>query len=60
MPLKEPAFQVATQVGELADAVGAINTLVRTDAGWAGENTDVHGLIAALGEVCLLYTSRCV
>lgn len=51
MPLKEPAFQVATQVGELADAVGAINTLVRTDAGWAGENTDVHGLIAALGEV---------
>ncbi len=42
MPLKEPAFQVATQVGELADAVGAINTLVRTDAGWAGENTDVQ------------------
>ena len=52
MPLKEPAFQVATQVGEAGrDAVGAINTLVRTDAGWAGENTDVHGLIAALGEV---------
>lgn len=50
MPLKEKAFQVATRVGELAQVVGAINTLIRTDTGWTGENTDVHGLVAALAE----------
>ena len=28
--------------------VGACNTLVRTRAGWRGENTDVHGFLAPL------------
>lgn len=48
MPLKEVAFEVADRVSDLAREAGAINTLVRTEAGWSGDNTDVHGLVAAL------------
>lgn len=49
MPLKEVAFAVAAEVSDLARAAGAVNTLVpRPDGGWAGENTDVAGLVAAL------------
>lgn len=51
MPLKEAAFEVASVIGPLARTTGAINTLVRHDDGWHGDNTDVHGLVAALGEV---------
>lgn len=48
MPLKEAAFDVADEVSDLARRAGAINTLVRAVAGWAGHNTDVHGIVAAL------------
>ncbi|MEO3938723.1 shikimate dehydrogenase [Dermatophilaceae bacterium Soc4.6] len=57
MPLKEAAFAVAGEVSAIALATGAVNTLVRRPAGggggagaWWGDNTDVHGLVAALGE----------
>lgn len=48
MPLKVAAFDVADEVSELAREAGAINTLVRRGNGWAAENTDVHGIVAAL------------
>lgn len=48
MPLKVAAFAVADEVSGLAREAGAINTLVRTESGWAGDNTDVHGIVAAL------------
>ncbi|WP_245634665.1 shikimate dehydrogenase [Janibacter terrae] len=48
MPLKVAAFDVADEVSALARAAGAINTLVRTQAGWSAHNTDVHGIVAAL------------
>lgn len=52
MPLKEVAFDVAASVSELARRAGAINTLVRrADGGWDAENTDVHGIVAALRHV---------
>ena len=51
MPLKEVAFEVATRVSEVARTTGAINTLVRSDDGWAGDNTDVHGIVEALREI---------
>ena len=52
MPLKEAAFDVATRVSETARLTGAVNTLVRrTDLGWDADNTDVHGIEAALAEV---------
>ncbi|MGO1167933.1 MAG: shikimate dehydrogenase [Janibacter sp.] len=50
MPLKVAAFDVAESVSDLARAAQAINTLVRTDTGWAADNTDVHGIVAALAE----------
>ena len=51
MPLKEAAFDVATEVSDLARDVGAINTLVRQqDGGWSGHNTDVYGVSQALRE----------
>lgn len=52
MPLKEVAFDVATTVTQTARVTGAVNTLVRrTDLGWDADNTDVHGIEAALAEV---------
>ena len=52
MPLKEVAFSVATDVSAVARDARAINTLVRrADGGWHGENTDVHGIVAALRAV---------
>lgn len=48
MPLKVAAFDVAESVTDTARAARAINTLVRTPTGWAADNTDVHGIVAAL------------
>lgn len=48
MPLKEAALEVASSVSPLAVEAGAANTLVRTPDGWAADNTDVHGIVAAV------------
>ena len=48
MPLKVAAFDLAAEVTDTAREAHAINTLVRTDSGWAADNTDVHGIVAAL------------
>lgn len=49
MPLKEMALSVADAVSPLAAEVGAANTLLRrADDGWLADNTDVHGVRAAL------------
>lgn len=50
MPLKVVSGDLAETVTDIARAAGAINTLVRTDTGWAADNTDVHGVTAALRE----------
>lgn len=52
MPLKQDVLPLLDEVGDLAAAVGAVNTVVpaRGRAGWRGENTDVPGLVAALRE----------
>jgi shikimate dehydrogenase len=51
MPLKEVALQAAVEASDLARATGAANTLVRVDGGWRADNTDVHGITAALAAV---------
>ena len=62
MPLKRVALDVATTVSDVAQTVGAANTLVRRDdGGWDADNTDVPGVVATLraakadvaGPVCL-------
>lgn len=50
MPLKVVALDVADEVTPVASRTGAVNTLVRLPGGrWLGDNTDVHGIAAALG-----------
>lgn len=52
MPLKYRALQLADHVDPLAEAVGAVNTLLRGPGGLlTAANTDVYGLTASLREV---------
>src|SRR5699024_6179158 len=52
MPLKYAALSLADHVDPQAEAVGAVNTLLRGPGGLlTAANTDVYGLTAALGEV---------
>jgi shikimate dehydrogenase len=48
MPCKRAAVEVADVVEPLPRLLRAANTLVRTDAGWRAENTDVAGIGTAL------------
>lgn len=51
MPGKGAALAMAEEVGAPARAAGAANTLLRrADGGWRAENTDVHGIAAAVRE----------
>lgn len=58
MPLKVAAADLAESVTDTARAARAVNTLVRTDTGWAADNTDVHGITAALREVGVMRVDR--
>lgn len=53
MPLKEKAHRAARTHDRYADLTGAVNTLLLTD-GISGFNTDVGGIVDALGEQGLL------
>jgi shikimate dehydrogenase len=48
MPCKQAAVDVADVVEPLPRLLHAANTLVRTEAGWRAENTDVAGIGMAL------------
>ena len=48
MPCKQAAVDVADLVEPLPRLLHAANTLIRTDAGWRAENTDVSGIGMAL------------
>jgi shikimate dehydrogenase len=48
VPHKVLAFDLVSEIDPDAAAIGAVNTLRRTAAGWRGYNTDGHGLAAAL------------
>ena len=48
MPLKEEAFRFVDSKNEAAELTGAVNTLARTQTGWAGYNTDVFGIVQAV------------
>ena len=50
MPLKRAALDLADEVRPLAALVGAANTLLPgAGGGWVADNTDVAGIVAALG-----------
>ncbi len=48
IPHKVEALTLATSVDPLAQRMGAVNTLIRGDAGFSGRNTDGYGLQEAL------------
>ncbi|WP_029253462.1 shikimate dehydrogenase [Paraoerskovia marina] len=50
MPLKHAVIPLLDSVEPLAEVVGAVNTLLPSGRTRVGANTDVHGLVAALGE----------
>lgn len=50
MPLKQAVIPLLTDIDLVAHATGAVNTVVIDDDGMHGWNTDVHGIVAALGE----------
>lgn len=48
VPFKSDVLPMLTEVDELAARIGAVNTLVRTEDGWKGYNTDMPGLWRAM------------
>ncbi|PAP75570.1 shikimate dehydrogenase [Rubrivirga marina] len=50
IPHKRDALAFAAEATPTARALGAANTLIRTDSGWKADNTDVAGFLAPLVE----------
>ena len=50
LPHKQAAFAHCEKTSERAQRAGAVNTLIRTDTGWDGDNTDGPGLVHDLTE----------
>ena len=48
LPLKEAAFALCASTSERAQRAGAVNTLIRNDGPWRGDNTDGIGLVRDL------------
>ncbi|MEB3343323.1 shikimate dehydrogenase [Okeania sp.] len=48
IPHKQAIIPLLSEVSDIAEAVGAVNTVYKIDKGWAGTNTDVTGFLAPL------------
>jgi len=48
IPHKQAIIPLLTAVTPVAQAIGAVNTVWRTEQGWSGTNTDVDGFLAPL------------
>lgn len=48
IPHKQTIVPLLDQVSEVAQAIGAVNTVWRSEAGWCGTNTDAIGFLAPL------------
>lgn len=48
IPHKQAVMSQLANVTDIGQAVGAVNTVWRTEQGWAGTNTDVTGFMAPL------------
>ena len=61
VPYKTDVIECLSDIDDLAKRIGAVNTLVRTDAGYKGYNTDMLGLErAVLSENIDLYHKTAV
>lgn len=48
IPHKQAIVPLLAEVSDIAQSVGAVNTVWSTDTGWSGTNTDVEGFMAPL------------
>ncbi|WNZ24219.1 shikimate dehydrogenase [Leptolyngbya sp. NK1-12] len=48
IPHKQAIMPLLSEVSPVAQAIGAVNTVWRTEQGWFGTNTDVEGFLAPL------------
>ncbi len=48
IPHKQTIMPLLNEVSEVAQSIGAVNTVWRTEQGWSGTNTDVEGFLAPL------------
>jgi shikimate dehydrogenase len=48
IPHKQTIMPLLADVTDIAKAIGAVNTVWRTEQGWIGTNTDVEGFLAPL------------
>ena len=51
VPYKEIACRLSVEIDETAEDIGAVNTLLRSNLGWQGRNTDWIGALRALSRV---------
>ncbi|MEG1575560.1 MAG: shikimate dehydrogenase, partial [Clostridium sp.] len=58
VPHKQRVMPYLTEIDEEAEAVGAVNTLVRTETGYKGYNTDVQGLLRTVSEAGIKLLGR--
>ncbi len=60
IPHKETILPYLAHVSDLAQQVGAVNTVYRSEKGWVGINTDVHGFLAPLRQQSYLWSEIAV
>lgn len=48
IPHKQSIIPLLSEISTVAQGVGAVNTVYRTDQGWIGTNTDIEGFITPL------------
>ena len=48
IPHKQAIIPLLSEISELAQTIGAVNTVYPTEQGWGGTNTDVAGFVAPL------------
>jgi shikimate dehydrogenase len=48
IPHKQAIIPLLAEVSDLAQAIGAVNTVYPTENGWGGTNTDITGFLAPL------------
>jgi shikimate dehydrogenase len=58
MPHKQTIIPMLSEIDSAAEQIGAVNTLVRTKAGFAGFNTDVVGITQTLEKHNVILTNK--
>ena len=58
LPHKQAVAKLCESVSERAQLAGAVNTLLRTDSGWIGDNTDGEGFVLDLARLGIGLTGR--